>query len=101
MALAILRDDVQRLSRATAAKCRVYLTTITMPDLWASALVRDLDARAGDTPRPDFDALVVEVGKPGRWTPASRVGDAWDMRLWLGAVETLAALHAPSPSTAL
>jgi hypothetical protein len=65
LALTALRTDVQRLTPAAASMAIPYLTSLTLPDVWTSTLLRDLDARAGTTPRLDLAALVAEIGWPG------------------------------------
>ncbi|MEJ8821442.1 hypothetical protein WKW80_05240 [Variovorax humicola] len=96
-ALAALRDDVRTLSPTAARYACIYLAALQLPDTWATALLRDLHARAGDTPWPEFEALVAHLGVPCAWSHAACLGDAFDMRCWLAAVDALAAAHAPLP----
>jgi hypothetical protein len=98
-ALAILRDDAQKLTpqAARAAQCYVLSPLLAFPDVWRSALLRSLEDVAGDTSPLDHDSAASVLGVPGAWLPAACVGTWLDLRLWLGAVMALAAQHAPSP----
>lgn len=96
-ALNTLRADIHSLSPIAARICCLLLHTLTLPDAWLSALLRDLDRRADGSPWPDFDSLVAELGYPGHWQRAASHGDALDARMWLAGVQALVARHAPKP----
>lgn len=72
---------------------------LALPDVWRSALLRTLHDVAGDAPRMHEATLSVTLGVPGAWLAAAYQGDALDARVWLAAVEALAAAHAPMTST--
>jgi hypothetical protein len=96
-ALEVLRKDVRDLSPIAARWACVYLASVPMPDLWASALLNDLNRQADGEPWADFDDLVEHLGQPGAWTPAADVGSAFDMRLFIASVRALVGQHKCPP----
>jgi hypothetical protein len=97
IALAALRQDLQKLSTNAARMACVYLENLALTDWWASALWHDLRGRAGGAPLPDIDTLSIEFGEPGHWRPTAYAsGDVMEARLWLAAVAALAGRHAPT-----
>lgn len=101
IALASLRADALRLPPGAAVIAMIYVGLhLELPDVWRSALLRTLYQVAGDTPRMHARTLMDTIGKPGAWLPAAYHGDASEARLWLAAVEAMAAAYAPTPSAA-
>ena len=51
-ALVVLLADAQSLAPGAACMAAIYLDEISVPDVWRTVLIRALDARAGDIPKP-------------------------------------------------
>lgn len=100
-ALRALIDDVQTLTPRAARWACSYLPTGKLPDVWETALLLALHARAGAEPWPDLETLVDELGRPGCWTMTAYTDiDGMAVRLWLAGVETITARYALVPPAA-
>lgn len=102
-ALAILRDDAKKLPPHVARAAQGYILSeaMALPDVWRSALLRTLEALDRASPAPEHEETVPALGAPGAWSRNAYSGEWVDLRLWLAAVQALAAGHAPaSPAQA-